>query len=755
MTNPRFKRITPIITPLMMPLLLVASFAQSGCSTASSNGDSEVSEDLDGSGESELSQELSADSLDAPTGDASTDVASADSDTSAIAAEELSLDSDLGAPAGTGTDDIPVVSDADAALTQQLAKEDLTDTGNFDLDAAESAPPAAQAPEPLVSNEPAIDMSPVAEPSAAEVGSTANATNGDQVNITNLKYVSRKGGGTVVIETSAPATYHTREVSSQNQVVVEIENAILPAKLKRPFVTKDFNQSIASMNAYQDPGSTTARVVIQFKTPQAASVQQTGNVLTVAAGGAAGDEYVDGSANSAQAANANSGDGDEGFDDGSSVASSSGGGGGASDPRILPSSATDPTGFDNTRFYGRPISIEVRDTAVRDVINVIAEQSGANIVLAGEVDGNISLKLRQVPWDQALLIVMKTRGLGYVRQGSILRVAPYDNLQKEVESARKVAEAQKAAEPLRVKVIPVGYAKVDGLDKQITPFLTKERGRIVADIRTNSLIVTDTVDVLARISNLVKAIDTPPLQVLIEGKVVEAREVFKREVGINWGWSGQEVDVGGGKFLSNNFGISPGNLMQGSGASGGVSLGTLDIFGDLAAQLRLFEMEDIVHVISSPRVVVLNNEAANIVQSSNIPVAQVNQSAGVAVTSTIYQPIEMKLDVTPQVTSESDIILNVAIKREFAGNTANPPDINKREAKTKVLVRNGQTAVIGGVYQADTSEGEAGVPWLRKLPVFGWLFKQKTMDNNKSEMLVFITPRILNADTAIQKENTL
>ena len=321
--------------------------------------------------------------------------------------------------------------------------------------------------------------------------------------------------------------------------------------------------------------------------------------------------------------------------------------------------------------------------------------------------------------------------------------------------ARKVAEAQKAAEPLRVKVIPVGYAKVDGLDKQITPFLTKERGRIVADIRTNSLIVTDTVDVLARISNLVKAIDTPPLQVLIEGKVVEAREVFKREVGINWGWSGQEVDVGGGKFLSNNFGISPGNLMQGSGASGGVSLGTLDIFGDLAAQLRLFEMEDIVHVISSPRVVVLNNEAANIVQSSNIPVAQVNQSAGVAVTSTIYQPIEMKLDVTPQVTSESDIILNVAIKREFAGNTANPPDINKREAKTKVLVRNGQTAVIGGVYQADTSEGEAGVPWLRKLPVFGWLFKQKTMDNNKSEMLVFITPRILNADTAIQKENTL
>jgi type IV pilus assembly protein PilQ len=741
MTNPRFMRMK-FIAPYLAPIVLIATtgLTQVSCSTAGSDGDSEMAEDLDAAGgDSELAQELGTETSAPETLDSVGD------STADVAAEDLSLDGEVAAT----TDDAAGTSDADAALTQQLAQEDLTDTGGFDLDAAEAKAPAPQAAEPLVSNEPAIDMSPVAEPSASEVAAPIPMqASGDQVTITNLKYVSKKGGGTVLIETSAPATYHTREVSSQNQVVIEIDNAILPGKLKRPFNTKDFNQSIASMNAYQEPGSTTARVVIQFKTPQAASVQQTGNVLTVAANGAAGDEYVDASGNSAQASRAGSEDGDDGTD----VASA---GGDASDQRILPSSATDPTGFDNTRFYGKPISIEVRDTAVRDVINLIAEQSGANIVLAGEVDGNISLKLRQVPWDQALLIVMKTRGLGYVRQGSILRVAPYDNLQKEVDSARKVAEAQKAAEPLRVKVIPVGYAKVEGLDKQITPFLTKERGRVVSDVRTNSLIVTDTVDVLARITNLVKAIDTPPLQVLIEGKVVEAREVFQREIGINWGWEGQDTDIGGGRFIGNNFRVNPGLLSQGSGASGGMSLGTLDIFGDLTAQLRLYEMEDAVHVISSPRVVVLNNEAANIVQSSNIPIPTTTVTAGTPVTSTSYQAIEMKLDVTPQVTSESDIILNVAIKREFAGNVGSPPDINKREAKTKVLVRNGQTAVIGGVYQADTSESERGVPWLRKLPVLGWLFKQKQMNNNKSEMLVFITPRILNADTALQKENTL
>ncbi len=742
MTNLRFKR-----TIMTATVTLAFALAHSGCTTSSSSGDSDTS--------GELAEELSSDALgdsgdvDATTEDVAADTLgeepAASEPTSGAADVDLSLDGDAAVPA----DEAPIVSEADEKLTQQLASEELNDTGGFDLDADEAAPPAPAAPEPLVSNEPAIDMSPVPEPQPSEIAEAAPSQVADVVNITNLKYVSRQGGGTVVIETSAPATYRTREVSSQNQLVVEIENAVLPEKLKRPFVTKDFNQAIASMNAYQEPGSTTARVVVQFRSPQQANVSQNGSVLTVAAAGAAspGEEYDASGAPTMASASV------EGED--VEVARTSGGS--ATDPRILPSSATDPTGFDNTKFYGRPISIEVRDTSVRDVITLIAEQSGANIVLAGEVEGNITLKLRQVPWDQALLIVMKTRGLGYVRQGSILRVAPYDNLQKEVDAARKVAEAQKAAEPLRVKVIPVGYAKVEGLEKQIAPFLSKERGRVVADQRTNSLIVTDTVEVLARISNLVKAIDTPPLQVLIEGKVVEARERFRRDIGIRWGWDGQDVDVGGGRFLGQNLNIVPGDVHSGgTGGLGQITFGTLDVFGDLSANLRLFESEDLVNIISSPRVVVLNNEQANIVQSQNIPLQSTTVAAsGPPVTSTTYQPIEMKLDVTPQVTSESDIILQLSIKREFAGSTGNPPDINKREAKTKVLVRNGQTAVVGGVYQSDTTESEGGVPWLRKIPLVGWLFKQKSTNQDKSEMLVFLTPRILNAETALQKENTL
>ena len=707
MTNQRSKLMSKrLLSLLHLPVAaaVAVSLSQSGCATSSVNQDAELT--ADGTETENIDM---ADLEGANSGEADS--------------------SDYFADAGD-----------DAALTDQIAKEELSSDGSFDLDAAEAQPPAPVAADPLVAD-PAIDLAPVAEPTANEIAAPIAAPASEAVSITNLKYVSRKGGGTVVIETSAPATFHTREVPSQNQTVVEIENATLPAKFQRPFTTKDFNQSIASMNAYQETGSNTVRVVIQFSSPQKANVQQTGNVLTVASGGS-GEMY------------AASGD-DE------NLASDDGGSGNitrgaASDPRILVSSATDPSGYDNAKFYGRPISIEVRDTPVREVINAIAEQSGANIVLAGEVDGNISLKLRQVPWDQALLIVMKTRGLGYVRQGSILRVAPYESLQKEVDAAHKVAEAQKLAEPLRVKVIPVGYAKVDALEKQIQPFLSKDRGRVVPDIRTNALIVTDTTEVLARISNLVKAIDKPPLQVLIEGKIVEAREVFSREVGINWGWDGQPTDVGGGRNLGQNFRVGTGEIARGStGATSALSLGTLDIFGELSATLRLFERENVVHVISSPRVVVLNNEPANIVQSKNIPITTSTISAGGTQNATTYQPIEMKLDVTPQVTSENDVLLNVQIKREFAVSTTNPPDINKREAKTKVLVRNGQTAVIGGVYQADSTESEGGVPWLRKLPVFGWLFKEKKTDNDKTEMLVFITPRILNAETAIQKENTL
>lgn len=550
------------------------------------------------------------------------------------------------------------------------------------------------------------------------------AAHAADVTIKDLKYSSLNGGA-VIIESSGPVTYRTREVPAQNQIVVELSNVRLPEKLKVPFVTKDFKQAITSFNAYQDAGSNSAKIIIQLSHAAKADVNQSGGTLMVAAqGGADGD-----------------------FDNESLAESESGNG------KILPTSSLDKTNSDDMRFYGKPISIEVRDTPVRDVIGLIAEQSGANIIVSGETEGNITMKLRQIPWDHALLLVMKSKNLGYVRQGSVLRIAPMAALQKETDDARKMADAQKLAEALKVRVIPVSYANPTNLATQLKDFLS-ERGKVVADIRTSSVVVTDVEENLVRIANLVKALDIPPLQVQIEGKVVEAGDRFNRDFGITWGSRGQDVALGGNLSLAQNISVS---APSEGGKAGELSLrlGTLDILGDLTAALSLYEKNSLVRIVSSPRIVTMNNEAASIVQSTNIPIPQIQQTNNGPTTSYTYRPIELRLEVTPQITADNDVIMALTIKREFAASIDKTPDINSREAKTKVLVHNGQTAVIGGIYQSDQTDQAAGVPWLKDVPVLGWLFKSTSKSSTKNELLLFLTPRILNAEQGTPKEGTL
>lgn len=574
-----------------------------------------------------------------------------------------------------------------------------------------------------------------------------------EISLTDLRYVSRKGGGTVVIESNSPVTFRTRENGQQNQFVVDIANAHLPDRLKRPYITKDFGQSIQSINAYQDAGSTTAHIVVTFRAPTRATVTQAGKRLLVFPEGPAlaNGRRLDDS------------------DEIESLAKTASMEGGPTDPRILPNDSTSET----NRFYGRPISIEVRDMNVRDVVQLIAEQSGANIVIASGIEGNISLKLKQIPWDQALTIVMKSQNLGYVRQGSVLRIATQKAIKDENDAAKAILDAQVAAEPLKVKIVPVSYATVADLIPQITPFLTKNRGAVVADARTSSLIVTDTPEILDRISNLVKALDTPPLQVLIEGKVVEATEGFTRDFGINWGFTGAQQTFSGKLGLQqNNLQIAPPSNAFGGPLNYNVRLGTFDIFGDLEATLGLAESENLAKVVSAPKITTVNNKKAHIEQSSNIYIPQTSVANGVTTTSQQQVPVTLYLDVTPQVTSKSDILMQLDIKRQFVGEIAQSgtastgssgggggsaaaPPVETRQTTTNMLVRNGQTAVVGGVYQSDMVQSETGVPGLRNIPIFGWLFKSKSVNNTKNELIVFITPRIISSGEGAQKEGDL
>lgn len=676
-----------------------------------------------------------------------------------------------------------------AVASRRLAQNDLDADLEADLDAELSL---ESEPAPQAESSEDLENSLDGEIAADEVSEPSIAT-GDDVQILDIAYDSKRDGGTVIIQTTGPATFRTREVPTQNQVVVEIANAKLPDRLKRPFNTKDFRQAIVSLNAYQETGSNTARVVLQFRQPRTVNVQQDGQRLTVVAG-----EPVSAAAPVSQASKSDDfGDDTEGagvLEDGDSIgasASNSSSSSSVAEPQlgdslsgvspsastparvqgaILPSSSLDQERIGDIRFYGRPISIEVRDTPVRDVITLIADQSGANIIMSDDVTGAITIKLRQVPWDQALSIIMKTRGLGYVRQSGVLRVAPVRQLQAEAEEARRIIDAQEATQPLRVRVIPVSFANVTLLATQIRNTLqasttsgasttpggaSSGRGKIEADPRSSSLIITDTDDNVRRIEQLVKALDTAPLQVMIEGKIVEAREETGRRLGVNWGYQG--VDLGfGGANLSHKGQFNP--TINAPNTTLDLKLGTLDFLGDLNAKLSLFESESLVKIISSPRVITMNAQKATIEQSVSIAIPSQTITPGApAVTTITYKTIPTILDVTPQITPGGDVLMQIAFRREFqagAIGSASVP-IESRDIKTNVMVKNGQTTVIGGIYQADQTDAEEGTPFLRKVPVLGWLFKSTEKTRRRNELLVFITPRILNADRTLPKSGTV
>ncbi len=597
------------------------------------------------------------------------------------------------------------------------------------------APPAIEEPPP-----PAIveEGAPIPAPEQPVV----HASGERAVDITGLKFKANDNGGTVIVEGSGPLNYTTRVNPDLKQYIVEIQNSNLPKRLKRTLNTKDIKGAVGAVDAYQSPGSKTSRIVIQmrdgFGEP---TVQQEGNALLIVSSGHGGEMVAEAGSthhgdDEGEQASMTKGDSDVNVDLNSN--------------KILANQSLEEFLSGNTKFYGRKISIETGSIDVRDALKFITEESGVNMVITDDVKGNIALKLRQVPWDQALVVIMKARKLGYSRQGNVLRIVPLEELRKEEDDATKLALARKNVEPLKVRAFNISYAKVDELDKKIKDFLT-ERGKVVSDLRTSTIVVTDVEESLNRVVKLIQGLDAAPPQVLIEGKIVEALDSFQRTVGIQWGFNGAAVQIGDGangpRNLRPNLTIGSATVTPG-GLGFGLNVGTLDIFGDISASLALFEKEEKVKVLSSPRIVTLSNEKADISQTNELPVKTLTtQPNGPPLITYQFKPLTLKLEVTPQVTSEGTVIMKVAVNRQIKGAAASTTDdtfsVNSREANTRVIVKNGQTAVIGGIYRSDLTEGTVGVPWLKDIPVLGALFKGTSTDKQRSELLIFLTPRIL------------
>jgi len=676
----------------LLPLLLILFVMTNiSCATSSSVDDFGV-----GNVDDEFDADLNSDS--------------GTSDTGGDLEAELDQQPDPGA--ADNTDDAFAQFDNDTNATSDSDLES-------ELDDVAGAPAAAPVPELNANDDLESELD-------APIISESKNFSGEPVTVTGLDFNANEAGGTIAIQTSGTASYSTRKNARNQQFIVEIDQAQLPDQFKRPYNTKEFPGPIMGIQAYQTPGSQKARIVVQLRNDIEPVVRQVGGTI-----------YVSPSLENLPATNVVA----------DTPMSSK------SVPSALSNEGLDAFLLNQSKFYGKRISMQFKDVDIRDVFNIIAEQSGLNILLSDDVTGKVTLKLRQVPWDQALVVLMKSRQLGYMRQGTVLRVAPLKALQQEADAARSVLDTQADLKPLQVKVFPVSYAKVNDLEIQAKDFLSK-RGKVKADLRTNSLIVNDIDENLERISKLIEVLDTQTPQVLIESKVVEARQSFERRVGLNWSLRNGSIPTGSqnGSAISMRpeFNMAAADV---SPISLGLRWGTFDYIGDIDATLNLYEAEGLVKVISAPRVVTLNGQKANIEQSTELPYKKVDQTSAGLSTSIQFKPIQLKLEVTPQITADGGVIMAVAVTREFPGSETGSGDfpVNRRYASTNVMVQNGQTSVMGGIFQSDVAEGESGVPFLRKIPILGSLFKHKTYRKDKNELLIFLTPRVLNKDKAFRQ----
>jgi type IV pilus assembly protein PilQ len=374
------------------------------------------------------------------------------------------------------------------------------------------------------------------------------------------------------------------------------------------------------------------------------------------------------------------------------------------------------------------------------------------------VNGKVTVSLRNVPWDQALDLILKSKGLGKEEMGNIIRIAKYEQIAKEQQARAEAEKARAPTLPLKVRIIPVNFARAGDMSGRVKDVLT-ERGSVSTDERTNVLIVKDVQEALVRAEGLVRNLDTEIPQVLIESRIVEASSNFNKALGIQWGGNAAFTQATGnpvglafpanvaavGSSAAPNFAVSlPAPVGEGSGGAISMLLGSAGGAFNLNLRLSALENTGVVKTISAPKIATIDNREATIGQGISIPFSQVSASG----VNTTFIEAKLELKVTPHVSADGSILLKI----KATNNSPNPqltgangqPSISKREAETEVLVKDGETTVIGGIYTRQTANRRSEVPFLGKIPLLGAFFRATNEVDDHTELLIFITPKILN-----------
>jgi len=425
-------------------------------------------------------------------------------------------------------------------------------------------------------------------------------------------------------------------------------------------------------------------------------------------------------------------------------------------------------------YKGKKISLEFKNADVRDVIRILAEVSGLNFVVDPDVKGTVTVKLDNVPWDQALDIILRTNKLGMVVENGIVRIATLKSLSQEASERESARKAMEKAKPREIAVIRLNYTDAEKVEDLVDDMLSDD-GEVNYLERINGLMIKDNPERIAKIREFIKEIDTPTPQIQIGARIVEIVSTYVKELGIQWGFLWRQTrtnmsfpysyGVGGGVTTSpaasqalttmeNVAGWSPAAIAPGyvvdlpaavtTGSGGAIAASLLNASETFGLDIRIsaLEEEGVARTVSNPKLVTLDNQEAEISQGYEIPFATVSEAG----TQTEFKEAKLKLLVKPHITSNGDIVMDVEVSKDSPDFTHVTPDgvpIQTRSVKTSVRMRNGDTLIIGGIYEMTKSNRNNSVPGFSRIPLLSWLFKHKAENLEKRELLIFITPTVV------------
>ena len=607
----------------------------------------------------------------------------------------------------------------------------------------------------------------------------------DGVALSSIDYVDEENVARVVVGVTTGIDY----VSSQpdaNTVVIDFPNASVPQSLGRPLDASRFISPVRMVRAFETRSG--ARVSINLRESSTWSIKTNSDGLV----------YVDfvlsedmkaarrlATQNFSEVAPSSPGEQDqEGLtgaygsetligETGRTMSPQSifGNGEGADNPASMIGGVAgftiDSDTASSANFSGKRINLDLEEAPIHAVFRLISHVSQLNIVSGDDVMGTVTVSLRDVPWDQAFSAILQAKGMAAQRFGNIVRVAPIETIKAEQQAALEAQQAKEKLTPLQILIIPLNYAQASEVGQQLQTQLS-ERGTIEVDTRSNQVVIKETEERLAQLRELVRNLDRETPQVLIEARVVEANSRFSRSLGIQWGG---QVDASArtgyntGLIFPNSIGIAGGNEQSDLASSGAqffspgednlaVDLGADGDFGSLAfslgsvsnlididARLSAMEVDGWGEIVSSPRITTLDNKTARIQQGAKIPFLS-SSSGG---TQVQFMTAALVLEVTPHITSDNKIFMKMKIENnrpDFSQQVQGQPAIQIKEAETELLVADGDTTVIGGVFSSEEAETINRVPLFGKIPLLGWMFQSKTRNVSRNEMLVFVTPRI-------------